>query len=303
MRILIKDIEADKAQFEAIHGKGLFLGSSEIATAAGLNRFQTRLQLWHKKTGRDLSQPDNIFIKLGNYLEPVVARLFTDERKEWIAEKNNTTYQHRTLDWATCTPDYFLSYPINVDAEALLEIKTSGIWAADEWKDGSVPDWARIQVIWQLGIMELPRGYIAALIGGNQFYQYEIEFNRDVFDQLVQIGEKFLQHVKDDIPPDATYSDDFSSIFPTEKEVDLSEFKDLAEQYELLQKEAKEVSDLLKLKEQAKDTIKAQIMQKMGDASVAKIGNYLATRKVIEYKESLRKAYSSVRFNFKKLGE
>jgi len=206
MRILIEDITKAPEQFQEVHGKGIFLGSSEIATVAGLNRFQTPLQLWMRKTGRDTSDQGNFHTKLGNLMEEVVAKLFLDEKKEYVGTKNVSVYQHDTIEFATCTPDYFLFLPTASNTEALLEIKTSGAWANKDWSEG-IPDYALIQLQWQLGIMNLSQGYLAALIGGKEFYIKEVPFNADVFSQLVEMGTKFVEMIKSDTAPDAKFND------------------------------------------------------------------------------------------------
>lgn len=299
-RILIKDINETPEQFQEIHGKGLFLGGSEIATAAGLNKFSTPLQLWMRKTGRDTSVIDNKHTRLGKKMEQVVAETFIEEHPEILTyEKVVSTFQHDTIDWATCTPDYNMVR--NDGCGMLLEIKTSGIWADKEWADGQVPDYAQIQLMWQMGICGVEKGYLAALIGGKNFYSKEIAFNKDVFAQLVELGDRFLDYVRSDKPPSATYADDLSYIRPTDASVDLTatDCIQMAMQFELLQKEVSELNAHIKLKEQTKDTIKNKFIQLMGTAGKASCGDYEIVRKEIAIKESIRKAYSQLRFSIK----
>jgi putative phage-type endonuclease len=303
-KILIDNItfEPGKEAFERLHGKSNYLGSSEIAVVAGLNRFQTPLQLWMKKTGRDTSTVDNWAVYVGNLLEPVVGQMFEKKHPEYSLLKNYTVYSHDTIEWATCTQDYNLSYPTSSSVESILEIKTSGIWAKQEWDNGEVPDFALCQLQWQLGILGHPYGYLAALIGGKEYFDKEVKFSPDAFSQLVELGEKFLSLVKSDTPPDANFADDLSFIRPTVKSVELN-CRDLLDEYQILTDEIKRQEDITKLKQQARDTIKNKIIQLMGDAGEGKCGDYLVTRKVVPIKESLRKAYEQIRFSIKTLKE
>jgi predicted phage-related endonuclease len=189
-----------------------------------------------RKTGRDTSDQGNFHTKLGNLMEEVVAKLFLDEKKEYVGTKNVSVYQHDTIEFATCTPDYFLHTPISSGTEALLEIKTSGAWANKDWSEG-IPDYALIQLQWQLGIMNSSQGYLAALIGGKEFYIKEVPFNADVFSQLVEMGTKFVEMIKSDTAPDATFNDDFSFLKPTEREVELSDCAEMLQEYQLLSNE------------------------------------------------------------------
>jgi len=295
MRTLILNINETPEQFQEIHGKGLFLGGSEIATAAGLNKFSTPLQLWMRKTGRDTSVIDNKHTRLGKKMESVVAETFLEDYPEKTLSKCNSTFQDDVLDWATCTPDYW------VYKDELLEIKTSGIWAKKEWEDGNAPDYAMIQLQWQMGICGVEKGYLAALIGGKDFFVKEVAFNKDVFAQLVELGDRFLDYVRKDTPPSATYADDLSYIRPTDQAVDLTatDSIQMAMQFELLQKEVSELNAQIKLKEQTKDTIKNKFIQLMGTAGKATCGDYEIVRKEIAIKESVRKAYSQLRFSIK----
>lgn len=308
-RVLIQDTNQTPEQFLEIHGKGLFLGGSEIATAAGLNKFSTPLQLWMRKTGRDTSVIDNKHTRLGKKMEQVVADTFLEEMPQYkIAKKINSTYQDDVLDWATCTPDYVLSdvdYGVDLwkeHANTLLEIKTSGVWARKEWEDGNAPDYAMIQLQWQMGICGVEKGYLAALIGGKDFYVKEVAYNKDVFAQLIELGHRFLEYVKSDTPPDATYNDDMTFIKPREKTIELTGCLEMIKEFELLQFEISQTTAFLKLKEQAKDTIKNKLIQQLGDANLGICGDYQISRKIVEIKESIRKPYQQIRFVIKNKG-
>lgn len=307
MRILISDINKTPEQFQEIHGKGLFLGGSEIATAAGLNKFSTPLQLWMRKTGRDTSTVDNYHTRLGLKMERVVYETFLEENPSFYGAKNNSTFQHDSIDWATCTPDYWVNTSEgltsdNLSDNFLLEIKTSGIWAKKEWEDGKVPDYALIQLQWQMGICGVEKGYLAALIGGKDFYSKEIAFNKDVFAQLLELGDRFLGFVKSDTPPEATYADDLSYIKPKEKEVELVCI-DLIREYEVLSKEMTEANSIAKLKKQTADGIKNRITQFLGDANKGVCGDYLVSRKLTLVEEAKPRKYTKETFTVKNIKE
>lgn len=304
--ILIEDIEKDKEKFLEIHGKGLYLGSSEIATAAGLNKFQTPLQLWMRKTGRDTSVIDNKFTRRGKLLERSVADIFLDEHPEFYkADKINTTYRDYNVPWATCTPDFCL-HSADFDgqqpaywvwgAERVLEVKTSGIWARKLWAQG-VPDFVRIQMQWQMGILGISQGYAGGLIGGEPMFPPVVEFNKDIFDQLLELGDRFLTFVKSDTPPTARFDDDLSNIKPVEKSIELPDqigFKIgyfVGKSLLIAEKNAE-----LRILEQERDGAKNEIIQAMGDANLGKFGDYRAIRKIVPIKASNRKAYDQIRF-------
>lgn len=299
MRVIIKDINETPEQFQELHGKGLFLGGSEIATAAGLNKFSTPLQLWMRKTGRDTSVIDNKHTRLGIKMESVVAETFVEEVKVGPIRKNNSTFQDDVLDWATCTPDYFIEDFVTGQT-SLLEIKTSGIWARNDWLDSRAPDYALIQLQWQMGICGVEKGYLAALIGGKDFYVKEVAYNKDVFAQLIELGHRFLEYVRTDVPPDASYNDDMSFIKPKEKTIELFGCLEMVKEFELLQCEISQREAHIKLLNQAKDTIKNKLIQQLGDANLGICGDYSVSRKIVQIKGSVRQPTEQIRFAVKK---
>ena len=298
MKTLIENINETPGQFQEMHGKSHFLGSSEIATAAGLNKFQSPIDLFMRKSGRDTSVIDNTHTRLGKKMEQVVAETFIEDKPTFELEKCNSTFQDDTIPWAVCTPDYFLHEPGTCEKQ-LLEIKTSGVWARNDWLENRVPDYAHIQLQWQMGICGIEKGYLAALIGGKEFYSKEIKFSSDVFKQLVELGSKFLDLVKSDTMPDVRWDDNLNFIRPVEKEIELPESKEMIEEFLALQSEISESNSLIKLKEQALSTIKNKLILKMQSANLARCGRYTIQRKIIPIKGSVRQPSEQIRFSIK----
>ena len=131
-------------------------------------------------------------------------------REALPVSKANALYQHKDLDWAIATPDYFVcekidSLPTDLTPIGILECKSTTARSASYWDEDTAPSSAHCQLIWQLGVCgDLLRGWVGGLIGGDprDFYSPHFEFDDSVFAQLVEVAEQFLKMVREDIPPD-----------------------------------------------------------------------------------------------------
>ena len=57
------------------------IGGSDAATLLGVSKFSSPYKLWAEKTGRDIGDFDNPYMRRGRALEPVIADLFDKLRK------------------------------------------------------------------------------------------------------------------------------------------------------------------------------------------------------------------------------
>ena len=197
---LLENIAENQDRFAAIHNERI--GSSRIAAICGLNKYETPLQVWAKMTGKVGADPQNDAMWLGHEMQPVIGRLFV-RRQNIPIETEDSVYYLPEKEWAIASPDFTLP------DGGLLEAKNTGSWAREVWADG-VPDAAHCQVQWQMGIVRAPYAYVAALCGGrvDDFFIHRIDFNEEVFNQLLERGERFMALVKSETPPDAMHGDD-----------------------------------------------------------------------------------------------
>lgn len=290
---------------------GKYLGGSEVAAIAGLNRWTTPLELWALKTGK--SQPKELSqaMKLGQLLEPIVAKLYIEKRPDLATLPNLGIYQHPDYPWAVATPDFFLYHKADLDDPSaeiepwgLLECKTTSAYRKDDWQDGLnqalVPDNAHCQLQWQLGVLGLQRGAVACLIGGRDFVYKEIEFNPDVFAQLLELGKKFMGLVESGTPPEAIAEDEQPPPSRTEI-VSIDSYGMQVEKYLELQKRKRDTQGMLdKLSDEMK-ALENNIAIGMNGSENGLCGKYALRRSVIHYKERVTKAYEVVRFSIKEI--
>jgi putative phage-type endonuclease len=211
--VLLGTFEHDTPEWHAARAGGI--GASEIAAVVGLSPYVSAFHLWHMKKGNLPSQAKSDAMDWGHRLEPVVRDWWQERHPElWVGSTG--TWAHSERPWQRVNPDGIL-YPIEAGSVvsgarvALYEGKTSrfGDGFGPSGSD-QIPLAYRCQVQHSLDIFDLPRAYVAVLIGGNEPREYVIE--ADPADQaaLREAGAKFWQSLQDnDEPPidcsDSTY--------------------------------------------------------------------------------------------------
>lgn len=159
-----------------------YIGGSDAAGVLGLSRWTTPLHVWAEKTGQVVPEDisDKLFVKLGNRLEQTVAELFMEETGKKVQRVNETIFH----------PKYpFLGANIDrrvVGEKSILECKTASAWKAKEWDGEEIPREYIIQVMHYLAVTGAARGYIAVLIGNQDFKWKVIERDEKALADLVK---------------------------------------------------------------------------------------------------------------------
>lgn len=172
------------------------IGGSEIGTICGLNRWESAVTLFYKKTGQiESSFEPSLAMELGTTLEPFILEQFARRHSEFNVY---TTGTYRS----TLNPAFHANVDgIGVGSETVvIEAKYSN----DYWSEPPASYVA--QVRWYMFVLGLKRGFIAALCGGS--YK-EFEIVHDVFEEqvLVSMAEKFLNQMANNVRPDWDGSD------------------------------------------------------------------------------------------------
>jgi len=190
------------------------IGSSEISSVLGINKYQTPRDLWLLKTGRSEPFEGNEFTKMGHILEPIVADLFAESsEKELVrgSEKIEIRF-HADKPYFSASPD---RYYMKGGEVCILECKTT---QATIDKDDIPLTWFS-QLQWQLGITGLKSGAIAWLTRGVNFDFIELDFDEEYFDYMTQKADKFWNvNVIQDIEPDPINTNDVLNAHPAHKD-------------------------------------------------------------------------------------
>ncbi|MDK8811573.1 YqaJ viral recombinase family protein [Corynebacterium striatum] len=231
------------------------IGSSDASAIAGLSSFESPYSLWEIKTGRAPLDPpvDRTTQRLrewGNRLEPVILEATADELGIPIT-KPETGFYNLETPWLRANLD-----GITADGR-ICEFKTVHGSQAQKW-DGQIADHAEIQVHHAGLVTGITHAVVAALIGGNDFRVYEIELNPRIQEMLLDMEQKFWQHVLDGTRPDVDgHARTLEALTrewanrPGSKEVPPEQIQDLhAEWLEAIEREKQAKQDVNQLKAQ-----------------------------------------------------
>lgn len=294
-----------KSDQEWIEERRSTIGSSDIAVLLGVCPYRTVLELWAEKTGKVPAFQGNANTRLGDLLEPYIARLFSD-RWDKPVKDCNITFKHPKESRFSATPDFELE-----KEDALLETKNVGWRKVKEWSGDEPPLNFQAQVQWQLGNTQKKKGYIAAMVGGDPrggYYDFPIDYDKSIFEMAAELAIDFLEkHVKTDIPPEAGPDD--KKILgklraykaPEVDIIDLTaELDDLVMQKAEISSYLRACKKKVKQAEDDKDHIENLIKQALINADVAKaiVGPTLIDYKKVDVKP--KEGYSYHRLYYKK---
>lgn len=250
------------------------IGSSDAAAAVGLNPYQSQLELWLVKTGRDGGLPkvdphdEDSPMYWGTLLEPVVAAHYT-KRTGYRVRRINAVLQHRDPDksWMLANIDReVLGHP----EVSILECKTAGLNGAKLWRDG-VPEYVQLQVQHQLAVTGKRAADVAVLVCGQELRIHRIERDDALIARLVELEAQFWNYVVTDTPPPADGSDSAAQalqcLYPQDQGgiADFRQDTKLSAAFADLVHVRQNIADQEKLEAQ----LKQSLQQAMGEASKA----------------------------------
>ncbi|AXE91065.1 YqaJ viral recombinase family protein [Paraburkholderia terricola] len=184
------------------------IGGSDAAAAVGLHPYQSALELWLIKTGRDASlplpNPDDTTepVYWGTLLEPIVAASYTKQTGNRV-RRVNAVLRHRSIPWMLANIDREVVGSRDVQ---LLECKTAGEFGARLWRDG-VPEYVQIQAQHQLAVTGRQAADVALLLCGQKLEVHRVERDDALIARLIELESDFWRHVETDTPPAADGSD------------------------------------------------------------------------------------------------
>ncbi|MGD7035164.1 YqaJ viral recombinase family protein [Methylotuvimicrobium buryatense] len=250
------------------------IGSSDAAAAVGLNPYQSSLELWLNKTGRDGNLPkidpndETSPTYWGHLLEPIVAAHYSRRTGHKVRRVNAVLqHPHPELSWMLANIDREV---VGTDDVQILECKTAGVQGAKLWRDG-VPEYVQLQVQHQLAVTGKHTADVAVLIGGQQLEIHRIERDAVLIGRLIELEKAFWRYVETDTPPPADGSDSaelaLRCLYPHDsgRSIDFREDVSLSATFaDLVQ-----VRQSLETLEKQEARFKQALQQAMGAASLA----------------------------------
>jgi predicted phage-related endonuclease len=238
------------------------------------------------KIGESKPIEENMAMKMGNLLEPIVAGLYEEATQRKLQECELIV--HPKYDFIRGTPDRL------VDNEDLgVEIKTlrsfdkfSSKAGASGWGEeytDQIPQHYFLQVIWYMLLTERSSFDVAALGGGQEFRIYRVYRDQDLEKMLIAKAEEFWKkNVLKKIPPEISENDDPANYYYNSLSGSAIAMPDDVEVYSELVK----VKGELKVLEEKEDKLKQrlQLIMKEKDTLIDLSGVVLATWKNSETK-------------------
>jgi putative phage-type endonuclease len=267
---LVKTNTLDRDQWLTVRKGGI--GSSDAASAVGLNPYKSQLELWMEKTGRDANLPkvdpkdQSSPMYWGTLLESIVAAHYT-MRSGHKVRRINAVLQHPTEPWMLANLDREV---LGTPEVQILECKTAGINGARLWKEG-VPEYVQLQVMHQLAVTGKQTADVAVLICGQELQIHRIERDEGMIAKLVELERQFWHYVETDTPPPADGSDSADVALRCLYPKDNGSTLDLSQDLEM----SAAFSDLLAVRQllsqntDLESQLKQRIQQRLGDATKA----------------------------------
>ncbi|MFZ6755973.1 YqaJ viral recombinase family protein [Undibacterium sp. Ji50W] len=199
---LVKTKELSRDDWLTVRKQGI--GSSDAGTAVGLNPYQSPLELWMVKTGRDAGLPkidpndETSPTYWGSLLEPIVAAHYTRRTGNRV-RKINAVLQHPDPDksWMLANIDREVTGAPDVQ---ILECKTAGEFGVRLWRDG-VPEYIVCQVQHQLAVTGKAAADVCVLVCGQEIRIYRIARDDELIARLIELERQFWHYVETDSPP------------------------------------------------------------------------------------------------------
>lgn len=200
---------SSREEWLAIRREGI--GSSEVGTVMGVNKYETPFQLWMTKTGQVPPKGETMPMLLGHLLEGAVAELFCREsgcsveqgtEGDWISRSDIRPYTQGSPDRICVTPS---------GERVLLECKTTQMKVSPD--DFPMPWFCQVQYL--LLCTGLDRAALAWLSAGRDFGFLWIDADKEFQEfMLGRLDEFWERSVKGGAPPAPVSAADTASRFP-----------------------------------------------------------------------------------------
>lgn len=187
------------------------IGGSDVGAILGVNPFRSPLDVYMDKLGLKEPEPDNEKMYWGRVLEPAIAQEFCAQRGlAMIPGEHRITEIDGVRVFGT--PDFLVRNPKSL----VLEVKTAGSHMVKFWGEpgtDNAPLTYIAQVALYLMLEDMEQGYIAALIGGQDYREYEIARDRELEAAIRDAVVTFWKvNILGQNPPQARSSEEYQKF-------------------------------------------------------------------------------------------
>lgn len=169
------------------------IGGSDIAPIMNRSPWTSCLNLWGVKSGKILPQAGTMAMKLGNYFEPAIIKLFGDTHPHLKIYDTSWTFASHLNDGFHANPDAIIE---DEDGElSILEIKFSRNPMPE------LPEHYRLQVAWYQLVTGLHNPAVLCAVAGGEYREFIIEYDQALAEQMKVAAEGFLELLRTDTEP------------------------------------------------------------------------------------------------------
>lgn len=253
------------------------LTSTDIAALFGISPYCTPYELWHRKRDRiNVQFDENERMKWGTRLQDAIAAGIGEEH-DWSCRRQTAYFRLPDIRLGTSIDFTAIENSEKDSIIFLLEIKNVDSlqflkeWIKNEKGNYEAPYHIEIQVQHQLLVTGHPFGYIGVLIGGNRLELIKRTADKKVHDAILLKAAEFWRSIDENNPPspdmeaDAGFISKLYGYAEPGKLIDISQdtgLKDLADEYTKLK-------GVIKDHDKRCESIKAEVLMKIGDAEKA----------------------------------
>ena len=203
------------------------IGGSDIAPIMNKSPWTSAVYLWAQKSGKLIPPEGTMAMKLGNYFEPAIVRLFGDLHPHLTIHTGDYTYESQLNPAFHANPDGVIE---DEDGRlSILEIKFS------RYAMPILPEHYRLQVLWYQIVTGLHSPAVLCAVAGGEYREFTVEYDQTEAEQLIRAAEVFLELVRSNTEPvfdgsQSTYETVrilHPDIEDTETEIDAEEYKAL----------------------------------------------------------------------------
>ncbi len=254
--------------------RSTYIGGSDAAAILGVSPWQTRYQLWAKKTGLIAEQvspeKEKIFAR-GKRLEPVILQMFEDE--------SGLKVDHRNRRFSDSEYPFLAAEIDGETGNENIDAKTAQPFARHLWGEpGSdeIPIYYAAQFMHGLMVTGRDVCHVAAMIGLDDFRIFKIQRDDELIAMIREREVEFWGMVQNQTPPEIETAEDALMAWPQSTGSRIEVSADIADRVIAL----KELKATIKELENREEALKNAILPHFMDAERMEFqGHLLATWK------------------------
>lgn len=262
------------------------IGGSDVGAIAGVNKYKTQFEVYIEKTEpitEVKEQSESAYF--GDIFEDIVAKEF-EKRTGLKVRRDRKHYKHKEYPFMVANIDRKI-----VGQNAILECKTANQYLLKEWEEEEIPASYLLQVQHYLAVTGADKGYIAVLVGGQNFIWKEVPRDEELIEMIIQLEKDFWSLVEAKTPPDLDGSSAAEKYLKERyKEVEENKAIELGFEYKDKIKTYLDMKKELKAFENKIQELENQIKFEIGNAEYAYAPGYsLSWKKVLSNRVDSKK--------------